>query len=249
MLTIGQLARHLGVPAKTVRFYHSIGLLAEPSRDASGYRRYSAADAIALLKIRALAEAGIPLAQIPALLTAGPAERAAAVEATDRDLERRIARLQDTRRRLRTLTLDQLPLPSGVADYLELLRRIGLSPEWVEMEHDLWILAFAADPESADALLADQHQAKTLPEVQQVYRDYDHARHLPPDDPRLVALAERILRIAHERYADQPPPPPPADSPIPALIQDMVNSASPAWKRLDRYLRAGSVEPGRSSLP
>ncbi len=36
MLTIGQLARHTGVPAKTVRFYHSIGLLAEPARDAAG---------------------------------------------------------------------------------------------------------------------------------------------------------------------------------------------------------------------
>ena len=29
MLTIGQLARYTGVPARTVRFYHSIGLLAE----------------------------------------------------------------------------------------------------------------------------------------------------------------------------------------------------------------------------
>ena len=244
MLTIGQLARHAGVPAKTVRFYHSIGLLPEPARDASGYRRYSAADAIALLKVRALAEAGIPLAQIPALLTANREDRTAAIERIDRDLEQRITRLQDTRRRLHTVA-DQTQLPPGVAPYLELLTRIGLSEEWVQMEHDLWILAFATDPEAAQALLADQHQAKSLPEVQQVYREYDQARDLDPDDPRLVSLAERIGKLARDRYADQPPPGPPADSPVPELIQDMINSASPAWRRLDRYLRNSPANPTR----
>lgn len=241
MLTIGQLARHTGVPAKTVRFYHTIGLLAEPERDASGYRRYSAADAIALLKVRGLAEAGVPLAQIPALLTASGEDRAAAIEKIDRDLEQRINRLQDTRRHLHTLA-DRAPLPPGVSAYLELLARIGLSAAWIQMEHDLWILAFATDPVAAAALLADQHQAKRLPEVQQVYRDYDHARDLDPDDPRLASLAERIAEIARSRYADRPPPAPPADSPIPALIQDMINSASPAWRRLDRYLRTSPYE-------
>ena len=65
MLTIGQLARYTSVPAKTVRYYHSIGLLPEPARDTSGYRRYGAGDAIALMKVRALAEAGIPLDRSP----------------------------------------------------------------------------------------------------------------------------------------------------------------------------------------
>ena len=55
-------------------------------------------------------------------------------------------------------------------------------------------------PESAAALLADQHQAKTLADVQQVYRDYDQARDLNPDDPRLKQLADRILRITRDRY-------------------------------------------------
>jgi DNA-binding transcriptional MerR regulator len=242
MLTIGQLARHSGVPARTVRFYHSIGLLAEPARDASGYRRYSAADAIALLKVRGLAEAGIPLAQIPALLIANGEDRSAAIERIDRDLEHRITRLQDTRRRLHTIT-DQAPLPPGVAPYLELLRQIGLSAPWVQMEHDLWMLAFATDPEAAQALLADQHQAKSLPEVQQVYRDYDRARDLDPDDPCLISLAERIAEIARDRYADAPAPAPPANSPVPALIQDMINSVSPAWRRLDRYLRDSPANP------
>src|SRR5205823_13214010 len=52
MITIGQLAAYAGVTIKAVRHYHQRGLLAEPPRDASGYRRYSAQDAIELVKIK-----------------------------------------------------------------------------------------------------------------------------------------------------------------------------------------------------
>lgn len=39
MLTTGQLAAYTGVTVRAVRHYHQRGLLAEPARDASGYRR------------------------------------------------------------------------------------------------------------------------------------------------------------------------------------------------------------------
>ncbi len=42
MLTISQLAAYAGVTVRAVRHYHQIGLLPEPERDASGYRRYGA---------------------------------------------------------------------------------------------------------------------------------------------------------------------------------------------------------------
>ncbi|MEV8060599.1 MULTISPECIES: MerR family transcriptional regulator [Streptomyces] len=48
MITIGQLAWYVGVSTKTVRVYHNKGLLPEPDRDASGYRRYGANDVIDL---------------------------------------------------------------------------------------------------------------------------------------------------------------------------------------------------------
>lgn len=239
MLTIGQLARYTGVPARTVRFYHSIGLLPEPTRDASGYRRYSAGDAIQLLRVRTLAESGIPLARIGSALKASPEAFRETVDQIERELADRIARLQDTAVRLRQLASDGQQLPPGVADYLDLLGEIGLSSEWIAMERDLWILVFATHPEAAVELLADQHHAKTLPAVRQIYRDCDQSRDFDPDDSRLRALADRILYISNARYAARQPPAAPPDSPIPQLIQDLVNSASPAWKRLDRYLRAG----------
>ena len=66
MLTISQLAAYAGVTVRAVRHYHHIGLLPEPERDHSGYRRYDAAAVVDLIRIRTLAEAGVPLSQIMA---------------------------------------------------------------------------------------------------------------------------------------------------------------------------------------
>ena len=49
MITIGQLAAYAGVTIKAIRHYHERGLLAEPPRDASGYRRYTAEHGIQLV--------------------------------------------------------------------------------------------------------------------------------------------------------------------------------------------------------
>lgn len=57
-LTIGQAAAFVGVTIKTVRHYHRLGLVAEPQRDGSGYRRYGSADLLRLVQVRTLAGAG-----------------------------------------------------------------------------------------------------------------------------------------------------------------------------------------------
>ena len=59
MITIGQLADYAGVTIKAIRHYHQRGLLEEPPRDSSGYRRYRAEHAVQLVKIKTLAEAGV----------------------------------------------------------------------------------------------------------------------------------------------------------------------------------------------
>ncbi len=52
LLTISQLAKYVGVTVRAVRHYHALGLLPEPSRDDSGYRRYGADAVIALTRIK-----------------------------------------------------------------------------------------------------------------------------------------------------------------------------------------------------
>src|ERR1700680_879792 len=100
MITIGQLAAYAGVTIKAVRHYHQRGLLEEPQRDSSGYRRYSAQHAIDLIKIKTLAEAGVPLARVKELLAASPDRVAAAIAEVDRTLQERTRELRRTRGRI-----------------------------------------------------------------------------------------------------------------------------------------------------
>lgn len=40
-MKIGLVSKQTGVPVETIRYYEKIGLLAEPQREDSGYRRYT----------------------------------------------------------------------------------------------------------------------------------------------------------------------------------------------------------------
>ena len=239
MITIGQLAGYAGVSVKTVRVYHAKGLLPEPERDTSGYRRYGAHDAVDLIKIRTLAEAGVPLARIRELRAATDEEFQRALRDIDADLTARIRGLRSTRARLRRLAAGDLsPLSDEVAAHLRDLADRGFTPRWVELQRDLWILVFATHPDHAITLFHDQAETLADPALRRLFLDYDHAHDLAPDDPRLDDLARRIVRAHRERYGPDEPPGPAADSEIPALIQGTVNASSPAWRRLDTLIRA-----------
>ena len=150
MLTIGRLASYAGVTIRAVRHYHQVGLLPEPERDASGYRTYDAAAVVRLIRIRTLAEAGVPLARVRELLDADPATFAAATTEIDRHLRAQIRALQEHRRRIAQLGSGaSLALPPEVSDYLDRLRGIGAPEELVERERDAWILMAARWPEDA----------------------------------------------------------------------------------------------------
>src|ERR1044071_10314783 len=99
MLTISQLATYAGVTVRAVRHYHQIGLLPEPERDHSGYQTYNGAAVVRLIRIRTLAEAGVPLARVQELLDAGPEEFGHGIQEIAKDLRAEIRRLQDNRKR------------------------------------------------------------------------------------------------------------------------------------------------------
>ncbi|MFD3824968.1 MerR family transcriptional regulator [Streptomyces sp. NPDC058625] len=238
MITIGQLAGYVGVSIKTIRVYHDKGLLPEPDRDASGYRRYGANDVIDLIKIRTLAEAGVPLARVRDLKSATDDEFQQALREIDNELTDRIRGLRTTQGRLRQLAAGQLaPLPTEVGAHLECLARWGFTPRWVDLQRDLWILVFATHPDRAITLFHDQAETLANPALRQLFLDYDHAHGLDADDPRIDCLARRIAEATRERYGPDEPPELDAASDIPALIQGTVNASSPAWQRLDTLIR------------
>ncbi|MEU1602055.1 MerR family transcriptional regulator [Micromonospora matsumotoense] len=171
MLTIGRLASYAGVTIRAVRHYHQIGLLAEPERDASGYRTYDATAVVRLVRIRTLAEAGVPLARVRELLDADPETFAAATTGIDKQLRAQIHALQEHRRRIARLSGgDTLAVPREVVDYLDRLRAAGVPPVAVEAERDGWILMAARWPDAIPAMMADKVAQLDNPQVVQLYR-------------------------------------------------------------------------------
>src|SRR5262245_45760823 len=65
---IGELARHTGTSAETIRYYERIGLLAKPGRTRGNYRAYGRAHLDRLSFIRRSRELGFSLDQVRALL-------------------------------------------------------------------------------------------------------------------------------------------------------------------------------------
>lgn len=113
-LSVGDVAELAGVTRRTVRYYHSIGLLPEPARDKSGYRRYGGREVVALVRITRLRALGMPLAQIAervSVTDSDGAPLADALGALADEIDAEIGRLAATRDRLRELagseTFDQ----------------------------------------------------------------------------------------------------------------------------------------------
>ena len=253
MITIGQLAAYAGVTIKAVRHYHQRGLLAEPPRDSSGYRRYSAQHAVDLIKIKTLAEAGVPLARINELLAADPDRFAAAIAEIDSNLQQRAEHLLRTRERIAQLrTGDRLFVSSEVADYLDQLQELGVSQRSVQMERDGWILMQSVAPNEAVIWIADKRDAIGDPEFQAIYLEYDAAFDWSPDDPRLEALVDRSQRwLAKRQFGSEGGEQAVLDPAIVQLVATSGGASSPAWDRLGQIAEqrnAKAEAPAQSAL-
>ena len=196
MLTIGQLASHAGVTVRAVRHYHAKGLLPEPERDSSGYRRYDAAAVVDLIRIRTLAEAGVPLSRVKELLGADEEEFAAAVAEIDKRLRAEIRERQRHRERISRLAAgDSLALPPDAVAYLDRLRELGLPERMIEGERDAWILIAAHSPERMAKWIALNRVQIEDPEVVELYLRLSEMVEWQPDDPRLPELADWLSAV------------------------------------------------------
>jgi|SRR6267154_1336628 len=109
-LTIGRLAREVGVNLETVRYYERRGLLPKPPRSTSGYRLFPVEAARRLRFIRRAQELGFSLGEIRELLllrvapTAKSADVRRRAQAKITDIEAKIRSLQSIKEALRELT-------------------------------------------------------------------------------------------------------------------------------------------------
>lgn len=107
--TIGQVAKQAEVGVETIRFYERLGLLKEPPRSRSGYRKYPA-DAVArVMFIRRAKDLGFTLNEIAELFALRVdadttcADVKARAETKIAGIEERIRELQHMKRALATL--------------------------------------------------------------------------------------------------------------------------------------------------
>ncbi|MFI1912483.1 MerR family transcriptional regulator [Nocardia sp. NPDC020380] len=165
MLTIGQLADAAGVTVHTVRCYHQRGILPEPERDDTGYQRYDAQAVVDLIRIRTLADAGVPLTRIDTLLRARPTEFASA---------------------------ERVFLPVEVVDVLERMRALDVSERMVRLECEAWILMVAIDADSVPQWVRQKNAAFDDPALRDLYLTCDQAFDWRPGDPRVDRLIDTI---------------------------------------------------------
>ncbi len=234
MLTIGQLAAYTGVTVRAIRHYHQRGLLPEPARDPSGYRRYDGRAVVELIRIKTLAEAGVPLARIQELLDAGPAEFAGAVTQIDGALKRKIRELTQHRRKIAELTGgERLFLPPEIVDILDELRRMGVRERTVQVERDAWILAVALSPEVIPEWASVKRAALDDPEFRRIYVLGDQAFDWDPADPRVAELADAMAAWAASSRPDTSPGETPRSVAAVALLSSHIVGSSPTWERMN----------------
>lgn len=108
-MNIGEAARSSGVSAKMVRHYEEIGLIPAAQRTLAGYRVYSTNDVHTLRFIRQARNLGFSMAEIQKLLALWqdrkrPSRKVKELAAAHiRELDERIAEMQNMKRTLETL--------------------------------------------------------------------------------------------------------------------------------------------------
>ncbi|HEY0199398.1 MAG TPA: MerR family transcriptional regulator [Rhodanobacter sp.] len=110
-LTIGTVAKRVGVAIDTIRYYEREGLLPEPERRASGYRSYGEGTIAQLRFIRRAKDLGFTLEEIRELLALS-VDRQRGVKAVKQRAQQRLAAID--------LRIDELQrVRDGLAQLVE----------------------------------------------------------------------------------------------------------------------------------
>jgi DNA-binding transcriptional MerR regulator len=191
-----------GVTIKTIRHYHKLGVLDEPPRDRSGYRRYGSAELLKLVQSRTLAAAGVPLGEIRQLLDSDKDAMMAELDTVERRLTARIAELTSQRRMLRKLTSgDHMLLPDRAVAMLRGMPTLGFSSHDLKTAQESFVLARALIPDKFDEYLTDVEQALEDPRFVELTRRSAEVINWEPDDPRVDRLANDMAEhyLAHPK--------------------------------------------------
>ena len=252
-LRIGEVARLLGVTTKTVRHYHMLGLLREPTRTAAGYRLYDASDLLRLHQIRRLQALGLSLQQIRAVLgspDSAPSLRGVLVALRD-DLERQIALLVTRREEIvrllasdpRNAIEEPRPTPATLAriDALLAAHLPEASAAVREQEERVWALieAFEWPREYVTGFEAIMEHYAARPEALRAFHDLSERMialaGLPVDDLAIHELAEEFRRYQR-------------DYPLPTALLPAIADPTQPFARVFGELLGAQLDPAQRRL-
>ncbi|MGW5387748.1 helix-turn-helix domain-containing protein [Nocardia sp. NPDC003963] len=229
-----QLAELAGTSVRAVRHYHDIGLLDEPERASNGYKRYGVAHLLRVLRIKRLADLGIPLSQIAAMGDAEDFPRDA-LRTLDAELASTIERLQRIRVELALILRQGTPtdLPSDIGP---------AAAVFTDADRDFTlILTRVLGPSGLSALRGLLSEQRDVPAM----TEFDHLS-AEADESTRAGLAERLAPYVGEVTAEYPEIQAPADdSPVGAkraaetvgkALRDLYNPA-----QLDVLVRVNRI--------
>src|SRR5215813_11875096 len=222
-MRIGELAGLVGISTRAIRHYHRVGLLAEPARQANGYREYSLRDAVELARVRRLTELGLSLDEAGDVL-AGDAGRdlVEILRELDADLARQEEDLRQRRARLAELLRqaeaggqppEQAPVSPELAGLFGRMAHVaaerpGPEPAMAAKDRDLMALLETAAPARGtgahgtgwlDVLTRTLNSDPGAVErAYAVYARLDELAGSPADDPRVEATAQAIVAAIPE---------------------------------------------------
>src|SRR5579883_461826 len=108
-MNIGEVAAATGLPAKTIRYYESVGLIDPPARSGGNYRLYDKRHVETLRFIQHARRLGFSVAQVAALVALWRDKRRASADvrrlavAHLEEIDARIAELKQVRQSLQSL--------------------------------------------------------------------------------------------------------------------------------------------------
>jgi DNA-binding transcriptional MerR regulator len=214
---IKELADLTGSTVRTVRYYHQIGLLPVPARR-DGRRDYDVTHVARLVRVRWLAQAGIPLVTIAAMVGedaagsagAGEPTRAAVLgdlHATVATLDAQLAELQRQRERVQRLVaaLERdghlSPMPAAMVRFYDTMQARAADEtarRFVRRERDFMELAFyRGDMPPESAAVYEGFTEARLAESSALFGEI--AARVPRGDPPDDAEIERIVGAVIDR--------------------------------------------------
>ncbi|MEL6308579.1 MAG: MerR family transcriptional regulator [Chloroflexota bacterium] len=210
-LRISELASLVGVTAKTIRHYHTIGLLDEPERSESSYRLYNATHLVRLNRIVRLKALGFSLSQIQDIFSADNRDEALRT-ALDQRYDELRALIDDLTAQLDKVShyradhyrLHNIELPDNPGkNYHYVKERMVESDDMPEAF--IYDSAFMAELDSINwplsvhkAFQERVNRSADDPDLQayrrKLLQELVRIRDLPEDDPEIVSAAWGVIQ-------------------------------------------------------